>query len=199
MLSEWSAECGADDPVLVVPWQSPDGPLRWVDLRDNPDALDAIAEADEYPALLACLRALNGTRSPVFTAKCDAWPMDLEELETLRAELMVDEEVAQAGFTSYIDLLWRDRATFLSRHRMEGVLYRIDRLASELPHSLAALECVLRPAVVDLDGGAVAEGFAITMYVKAAGVDASEAVERWDAALRDVSTLMRSRELATLY
>ena len=197
MLSEWSAECGDDDPVLVVPWSSPDGELHWVDLRDNPDALDTIAEADEHPALLASLRALNGTRSPVFTAKCDAWPMDADEMEHLRTDLMLDAEVAQAGFVSYIDLLWRDRATFISRPRMEGMLYRIDRMAADLPHSLAKLECVLRPAVTDLDG-AVAEGFAVTVYVKAAGVDDAEAAERWDAALRDVSTLMRSRELAGL-
>ena len=198
MLSEWSAECGADDPVLVVPWSSPDGGLHWVDLRDNPDALDTVAEADEYPALLASLRALNGTRSPVFTAKCDAWPMDAEELEALRADLMLDREVARAGFVSYIDLLWRDRATFISRPRMEGVLYRIDRMAADLPpHALAKLECVLRPAVADLDG-TVAEGFAVTVYIKAAGVDETEAAERWDAALRDVSTLLRSRDLAGL-
>jgi hypothetical protein len=197
MLSEWSAECGADDPVLVVPWSSPDGALHWVDLRDNPDALDTIAEADEYPALLASLRALNGTRSPVFTAKCDAWQMDSDELEGLRADLMLDPEVAEAGFVSYIDLLWRDRGTFISRPRMEGLLYRIDRMAADMPHSLAKLECVLRPAVADLDG-AVAEGFAITVYVKAAGVDETEAAERWDAALRDISTLMRSRELTGL-
>ena len=38
MLSDWSAACGADDPVVVVPWASPDGALRWVDLRDDPDA-----------------------------------------------------------------------------------------------------------------------------------------------------------------
>ena len=195
MLSEWSAECGANDLVLVVPWSSPDGALHWVDLRDNPDALDTITEADEYPALLACLRALNGTRSPVFTAKCDAWTMDSDELESLRADLMLEPEVAQAGFVSYIDLLWRERSVFISRPRMEGMLYRIDRMAADMPHSLAKLECVLRPCVADLDG-TVAEGFAVTVYVKAAGVDDSEAAERWDAALREVSTLMRSRELA---
>lgn len=197
MLSEWTAECGPDDPVLVVPWSAASGALHWVDLRDNPDGLDAIAEADEYPALLASLRALNGTRSPVFTAKCDAWAMDPEELEALRSDLMLEPEVARAGFVSYIDLLWKERAVFTSRHRMEGMLYRIDRMAADLPHSLAKLECVLRPALTDLDG-AVAEGFAVTMYVKATGVDDTEAAERWDAALRDVSTLMRVRELAGL-
>ena len=196
MLSEWTAECGVDDPVLVVPWSSPDGRLHWVDLRDNDDdALDSIAEADEYPALLASLRALNGARSPVYTAKCDAWPMDADELEAARLDLLMDEEVAGAGFTSYIDLLWRERAVFTSRPRMEGMLYRLDRLAVDLPHAMAKLECVVRPAVVELDG-AVAEGFAITAYVKALGVDDAEAVERWDGALRAVTVLLRSRELA---
>ena len=196
MLSEWTAECGVDDPVLVVPWSSSDGRLHWVDLRDNDDdALDSIAEADEYPALLASLRALNGARSPVYTAKCDAWPMDADELEAARLDLLMDEEVAGAGFTSYIDLLWRERAVFTSRPRMEGMLYRLDRLAVDLPHAMAKLECVVRPAVVELDG-AVAEGFAITAYVKALGVDDAEAVERWDGALRAVTVLLRSRELA---
>jgi hypothetical protein len=195
LLSEWNAECGSDDPVLVVPWSSPDGALHWVDLRDDPDALDHVTEADDYPALLAALRTMNGNRSPVFTAKCDVWPMDAEEVEATRYELMLDEDVATAGIASYIDALWRERSIFTSRHRMEQMLYRLDRLAAELPHSLALLECTLRPAVADLDGS-VAEGFAITLYVKAVGVDQPEAEQRWDAALRAVALLFRSKELS---
>lgn len=195
MLSEWSAECGADDPVLVVPWSSPDGALQWVDLRDDPDALDNIHEADEHPALLAALRALNGSRSPIFTAKCDVWTMDEDELASTRYDLMLEDEVATKGIASYIDVLWRERPVLASRHRMEQMLYRIDRMAADLPHSLAKMECTLRPAVTDLDG-TVVEGFAVTVYVKAVGVDATEAEERWDAALRAVSTLLRSRELS---
>ena len=131
MLSEWSAECGADDPVVVVPWASPDGLLHWVDLRDDPDALDHITEADEFPALLGALRALNGPRSPVFTSKCDAWSMDEDELIDSRLDLMLEEEVALAGFTSYIDLLPRDRAVLVSRPRVEGLLYRLERALRE--------------------------------------------------------------------
>ena len=194
MMSEWSAECGADDPVLVVPWNSPDGQLQWVDLRDDADALDSIAEADEYPAMLQALRALNAARSPVFTAKCDAWPMDEDELTALCDDLLLEPEVAVAGFISYIDILWRERAVFTSRHRIEGMLYRLDRLLADLPFSLAKVESVVRPAVVDLDG-AVAEGYAVTLYVKASGVDASEANQRWDEALRATVSLLRSREL----
>ena len=190
MLAEWSAECGADDPVLVVPWSAPEAGMEWVDLRENPDALDLIPEADAHPAMLEALRVLNGARSPVFTAKCDVWTMDEDDLDAVRAGLLLEEDVAAAGIASYIDLLWRDRAVFLSRHQMEGMMHRLERVAAPLPHSLAALECVLRPAVLDL-GGAVREGFAVTLYVKGCGVDTAEAEERWSRALRDVCAQLR--------
>ncbi len=194
MLSEWSAECGADDPVVVVPWASPDGALRWVDLRDDPDALDSIPEADEFPALLAALRALNAARSPVFTSKCDAWTMDADELAAVRMDLLLDDEIATAGFTSYIDFLPRERAVLVSRPRMEAVLYRLERALREQPFSLALVESVLRPAVVELDG-TVAEGYAVTLYVKGVGVDSDEAQLRWGDALRATTTLLRSRDV----
>lgn len=195
MLMEWSSETAADDPVLVVPWQSPDGALRWVDLRSDPDALDEIAEADEHPPLLAALRSLNAARSPVFTAKCDVWPMEEEELAATRNDLLLEPEVATAGMACYIDLLWRDRGVFVSRHRTEQALYRLDRMVAELPHTLAKVEGIVRAAVLDLD--TVSEGYAISLYVKGVGVDETEASQRWSAALRDTVTLFRSRELAT--
>src|SRR5271156_5772393 len=101
MLATWSVECGADDPVLVVPWSDAGG-LHFVDLRENPYDLDQIAEAEQHPALMQALRALNATRSPVFTAKCDAWPMDAEQLNDLSANLDVLADDAPAGFGSYI-------------------------------------------------------------------------------------------------
>ncbi len=196
MLMEWSTECGLEDPVLVVPWNSPEGEVQWVDLRTDPDAMDHIAEADEHPPLLAALRALNAARSPVFTAKCDVWGMTAEELEAVRDDLLLEPEVAVAGTSCYIDLLWRERAVFASQHRTAQVLHRMDRLANELPHSLAKLEAVLRPAVVDLE--AVSEGFAITLYVKGVGVDMAEAEVRWAAALADTVAIFRARELLSI-
>ncbi len=196
MLTEWNAACGPEDPVLVVPWSSPDGALYWVDLREDPYAVNDIPEAEDHPALLAGLRSLNGARSPVFTAKCDVWTMDEDELAATRDDLLLDEEVATAGLACYIDLLWRDRTVFASRHRMEQMLHRLDRILSELPYSLATAELTMRPAVFDLEG-TVAEGFALTLYVKGVGVDATEASQRWDEALRAVIATFRSRELAT--
>lgn len=192
---EWSAECGADDPFIEVPWSSEDGTLKWVDLRTDPHAIDEITEADEYPALLNALRILNGPRSPVFTSKCDAWPMDGDELIALSAELLLEDGIANAGFTGYIDIIFRERSLFLSRHQLQGMLHRVDRAAALLPHSLAKLEMVVRHAMLDLN--TPQEGFAITLYVKGVGVDEYEAQERWTSALRDVATLIRSLDVSS--
>src|SRR6202044_3850464 len=119
MFSEWSAECSADDPVLVVPWSDPSdntGNRRFIDLRENPYDLDHLPEAEHYPSLMHALRALNATRSPVFTAKSDAWPLDPDELEALRIHLSIEAEEAPAGFASYIDLLSRERSLSPSSH-----------------------------------------------------------------------------------
>ena len=194
MLSEWSAECSADDPVLVVPWSDPsDSSRRFVDLRENPYDLDHLPEAERYPALMHALRALNAPRSAVFTAKCDAWPLDVEELAALRAELDIIPEESPAGFGSYIDILWRERSLFASFHLQEQMLHRLTRHAAPLEYPYAMLDCILRPAMVDLAGPQ--EGFAVSLYVKAVGHDASSAEEHWASALDAVVALLRSKDL----
>ena len=199
MLFEWSVECAADDPVLVVPWSDPANPdRRFIDLRENPYDLDHLPEAELYSPLMHALRALNPPRSVVFTAKCDAWPLDPakdeEELERLRLELDHIPEDTPAGFASYIDILWRERSIFASFHQHEQLLHRLDRRAAPLDHPYAMLDCVLRPAMVDITGPQ--EGFAISLYVKALGHDAESAEENWASALKDVAALLRTKDLA---
>ena len=199
MFAEYSAECGAEDPVLVVPWSASEaeaaaagaslGP-RFVDLREDPYALEEIPEAEQHPALLHALRALNAPRSPVFTAKCDAWVLDADELAAVQGTLMTEPAETGAGFASYIDLLWRERATFVSFHASEQTLHRLARHAEALDDANAALECVLRPALVDLTGPQ--EGFAVSLYVKALGADAAVAYRNWADALAAVVGLIRS-------
>ena len=194
MLAEWSVECAAEDPVLVVPWKDPDGKAAFVDLRANPYDFDAIPEAEQYPPLMQALRALNATRSPVFTAKCDAWALDGEELDQLRLNLDVEPGETPAGFASYIDLVARGRALFTSFPQHEQLLMRLTRLAAPLDLPTAALDCVLRPALVDLDGPQ--EGFAISLYVKAVGHDRRAAQAEWAAALDAVVGLVRSKDFS---
>ena len=198
MVAEWSAECSALDAVLVVPWQDPDGGAVFVDLRLNPYDFDRLPEAEQYPPLMQALRALNASRSPVFSAKCDAWAMNEEELSSVRLDLdlpALDAIEMQAGFASYIDLVWRERSIFASFHQQEQQMHRLSRLAGPLNHPNAVLECVIRPAFVDLT--APQEGFAVSLYVKALGQDADASRHNWADALEAVVSLLRSRDLAT--
>ena len=196
MLSDWNAECSTDAPVLVVPWSDPEGTSHFVDLRSNPYDIAEISEAERVPTLGRALRSLNATRSPFLTAKCDAWTLnqfdDVDQLESLRLELILSPEDATHGFSSYIDLLWRERSVFASRHQQQDRLDRIMRRAAKLQHDEAALECTLRPAMLDLQFPL--EGFAVTLYVTAIGADAETALRRWELALDDVVTLLRSKE-----
>jgi hypothetical protein len=194
MLAEWSAECAAEDPVLVVPWKDPDGGSAFIDLRANPRDFDSVAEAEQHPPLMQALRALNATRSPVFTAKCDAWPLDSEELQQLQLDLDARPAGPSFGFASYIDLIWRERSLFHSFHRQEQVLRRLTRLAAPVPRRWAALDCVLRPALLDFDGPQ--EGFAVSLYVKALGPSHLAAWKEWAAALSAVVALIRGKDFA---
>lgn len=196
MLLDWSAECAADDPVLVVPWSDPgDSARRFIDLRENPYDLDEVTEAVERPALMHALRALNAPRSPVFTAKCDAWPLGTEELAHVQFSLDHSAAEIPVGFASYIDLLWRERSIFVSVHRQEQLLDRLARLAEPLHHPYALAECVMRPALVDFDGPQ--EGFAISLYVKALGHNEQAADENWAAALAAIVALLRGSGWST--
>jgi hypothetical protein len=200
MLSEWTAECSHDAPTLVVPWADPATGARFIDLRAEPYDIAEIPEVEHNPTLARSLRALNATRSPFLTAKCDAWQLTANAedahagtLEVLRLELMLHEEDARHGFASYIDILWRERSVFASRHQQQDRLDRIVRRAQRLQHPEAALECVLRPAFLDLNGPL--EGFSFTLYVTAVGPDPAIARERWELAMDDVVGLLRGKEL----
>lgn len=198
MLAEWSAACGPEDPVLVVPWSDPGTGLRFVNLRTEPFELAEIDEADAYPALRRALRALNALTSAFLTAKCDAWTLypevAAEQLEALRLELdLADEDVA-FGMACYIDILPRERSLFASAHVATDQLARIARRAARLPHLQVSLELVLRPAVVDLT--TPLEGYSATLYLTAVAGDPETAARRWEAALEDVVHLLREREWA---
>jgi hypothetical protein len=193
MLAEWSVECAPEDPVLVVPWKYPDGSCAFIDLRANPYDFDHIPEAEQYPPLMQALRALNATRSPVFTVKCDVWPLDADGVAALLHNLDTDHVDASTGFASYIDMVARDRRLFTSFHQQEQLLRRFTRLAAALEqHSIAAVECVIRPAVVDF--GAPQQGYAISLYVKAAGIDPPSAMQEWSHAINAVVALIRGKD-----
>ncbi len=197
MLAEWTAECSEESPTLVLPWSDAASGLHYVDLRENPYDIAEVAEAELYPALGRALRALNATRSPLLTAKCDAWSLTAtnehaETLEGLKLELDADPDGEMEGFASYIDLIWRDRSVFASPHQQQDRLDRIVRRAQRMDRSEAKLELTLRPCVLDRES--VLEGYAFTLYVSAIGADHGSAMRAWELALEDVVALLRSRD-----
>jgi hypothetical protein len=196
MLSEWNAACTHDDPTVVVPWSDPESGARFLDLRAEPYDIAEIAEAELHPALGRALRSLNATRSPVMTVKCDAWAMsspdESPQLESMRLELMLHDDDAAYGFSSYIDILWRERSVFASAHHQQDRLDRIARRVKKLAHPEAALDCTLRPAFLDLNSPL--EGFAVSLYVTAIGPEPEVAKRRWEMALEDVVAVLRSKE-----
>ena len=203
MYAEWSAECGTDDPVIVVPWTDPDSSARFVDLRAEPFDIADIPEAEDNPALRRALRSLNASGSGFFTSKCDLWTLSPEDrgdkLEALRLDLDLTDEEVGFGFGGYVDVLWRERGVFASAHMASERLSRLVRRAARLPHPEAALEAVLRPAVVDgagSSGRGALEGFAATLYITAVASDPETASRRWEAALESVVDLLREREQA---
>jgi hypothetical protein len=199
MLADWSAECSYDAPTLVVPWHDAASGAQFHDIRTEPFDIAEIPEAEQFPALGRALRALNATRSPFFTAKCDAWsltPADEEHGETLesfRLQFGLDHDLARFGFASYIDIIFRERVIFASRHHQQARLDGLVRRAEKLPPDNAALEFILRPAVLDF--GTPLEGFATTVYITAVGPDADAASHAWSNALEDIVHLLRSRDL----
>jgi hypothetical protein len=199
MLSEWTAECSHDAPTLIVPWSDAASGARFVDLRAEPYDIADIPEAEHNATLSRALRSLNATRSPFLTAKCDTWslaatdPDHADTLDSLRLELMVHEEDSLFGFASYIDLLWRERSVFASAHQQQDRLDRIIRRAQRLQHPEAALECVLRPAFLDLTSPL--EGFSVTLYLTAVASEPEIARRRWELAMDDIVSLLRSKEL----
>ncbi|HUO59367.1 MAG TPA: hypothetical protein VMU24_01785 [Candidatus Acidoferrales bacterium] len=98
MDADWSVELGADDPVLEMPWTSPDGALCWHNLAANPKLISELAECRAYPELVEPLRRLNSPESCVLTAKCDVYPTEPTE--------PAEELYGDWRFVSYVDIFF---------------------------------------------------------------------------------------------
>jgi hypothetical protein len=216
MEADWSVELAAEDPVIVVPWAADDGSCKFVDLRrrlEPPAGKDAsrnlqaegenqapyqvpdeisgeifagVAEATHEPALGSALLELNGARSPLWTAKCDAWLTDSTESGDQAADLLEMDcapgsSPAEGRFLAgfYIDILLRDgkaNESFAVQERWVRAVVR--RLKNEGP-PCARTEFVLRHA--ETWG---VPGFGVTWFVEACGPTRGQAEQRRAEALQ---------------
>ena len=180
MDSEFSVELGADDPTLAVPWRSPDGKIAYVDLRQNPEAIEGLEEVLAFPELGELLQALNAPESGYQTAKCDAWFDTLMDAEDEPYE-------ASMKCASYLDVFFADNgklAGFEEQERSGRQVVQRVRKAAELQ---ARMELVIRRAYFGEE-----QGLYWTVYVFGYGEDVSSARASWSDALKVLEAAMIS-------
>ena len=66
MLADWSAECSADDPHLVVPWHDPNSSAHFINLRAEPYVLPETFES--YSGSVLCLAQTAEPDTAAFNA-----------------------------------------------------------------------------------------------------------------------------------
>ncbi len=207
MDADFSVELGppSEDATLELPWDSgdPNGP-RYLDLRRDPELLQFVSEAVEFPELGDFLRALNSKASLFQTAKCDVWMTD---------ELSEEEEIygAECKVGCYVDLVFSEEQpeARLSFFRHEDLARSLADLLKKAPDVSAAAEMVVRrcyyhrPPELKNSEGATApkdrgsssrqpvddllSGFYVTVYLFAFADDEDSARQRWRVALQLVS------------
>ncbi|MEO6966682.1 MAG: hypothetical protein ABI076_12440 [Acidobacteriaceae bacterium] len=193
MDADWSVACGADDPVVVVPWggevrdTATGKPIEYIDLCSAPDAIREVPEAVEYPDLGAALRRWNQPETSLFTAKCDVWNYPAKFFD---AEDLPGFACAHA---SYIDLLPTDPKIFASFAACEQLLRIWTNISRSIPLPASRCEFTLRPArILPSDSRIPAaagvqfstlDGFATSLYVWGYGSSPESAASAWSQAL----------------
>lgn len=180
MLAEWGVELGANDPQLELPWASPDGSFRFLDLKRQPELLLEVSEACFYPELAEFLGWASSSDSPIETAKCDAW--------TSRQMTTEDEVFGEhCKFGSYLDFLFAatDRRTRFADHEL--FVQDISRLLRHAPEMASAAEFIVRRCLDHRTQDATdSECYYITFYLHGYGEDEQQARKSWGIALKMV-------------
>ena len=177
MEADWEVEVGAGAPAIEAHWPG------FVDLRLHPERAWQLPEAAQLPALPEALAKLNAPASPVWTSKCDFWPV-VEPNEFDADELDAPPGCAAHALGSYIDLLPRGDRQWEMPAAAAAASKRLCGLLSAVPLRCCRVDLVIRRAFIapDLTGPAPMD-LGITAYLTACGPSAAEAAQTLAAAL----------------
>ena len=187
MQAEISLELGAQDDCLEIPWSSPEGEVRYYDLRRRPELLLDVTEAHNNRELAEFLAAINSSASILETAKCDTWLSD---------QMTEEESIYGAAwkFGSYIDLIFNDLEPRTSLERHQELADSASRLLRRVPEIPAAAELIVRRCYYHDPGAPDPEvseaGFCLTFYLYGYGDEEAEARQRWAIALKVVENAL---------
>jgi len=136
MQADFAVELGPDAPALEIPWHSNDPQVRYYDLKNHPELVQQLPEAQAYPELASFLSRINAAGFSLTSAKCDAWST---------SEVTPEEEIfGDRKFVSYIDLVFVDQEDRCSFEEHEVFVKELCRLLSHAPEIPAAVELVIR-------------------------------------------------------
>ena len=183
MQVDYAVELGSDDETLEFPWSAPEGGPRYFDLKQDPDALRNIEEAQRELELRDFLTKLNGPDSILESAKCDVWSS---------GEIHPEEEIFGLPwkFGSYVDIVFSGVAERSSFESHENVLKKLCDLLKRAPDIPASAEFLLRHCYFRQSDG-MQTGFYVTFYLFGFGEDEEAAHRQWGIALRLVGNAMR--------
>jgi len=157
MEADWEVELGGGAPLVEALWPG------FVDLRSSAERVGEIPEATVFPPLGELLKALNAPASPLWTAKCDLWQPNPDDI--LPGALF--------AWASYIDLLPVEGKVFAQWQQAEAFCRKWVALLRPLPLADCRIDLVVRLAIAG-----ETEGFGMTAYLGAAGACEAAAAER---------------------
>ncbi len=163
MEADWEIEIADGAPVIDGAWEG------FHDLRTDPSRVAEIAEAAKFPALAQALVRLNAEPSPVWTAKCDVWSVEVFDQDEMNA----DRETAKSALGCYVDLLPSDTQAFSTIDSCVSWCERLCLILRSLPHRQCRLDAIVRRAF--LTPGCM--GLGITIYFTGCGPTELEAAE----------------------
>jgi hypothetical protein len=178
MEADWEVEVGGGAPVIDALWPG------FVDLRSSPERIGEIAEAAAFPALASLLLKLNGAESPLWTAKCDLWEPETDELVGGETQVALACYIDLLPFASRVFAQWSQAESFC-REWVARLAPRTSSLAALnlCSQSLASQpECRVDLIVRQAIAGET-QGFGVTAYLSAAGADRTAAAEALKAVL----------------
>lgn len=188
MQADFCIELGSDDDAMELPWSSPDGKLRYYDLKRQPELLLEVSEAFENKELGEFLAATNSANSILETSKCDAWLTD---------ELSEEEggvgsrRGANWKFGSYVDLIFSQPEPRYSLPAHEQLVRAVCELLKRAPEISSAAEFCVRHCHCHGEGAADSrQGFGVTFYLSGYGDDEAEARSRWNIGMKLVENAL---------
>jgi len=169
--ADWEVEIGPGAPVIDAHWPG------FVDLRRTPESARQLPEVAWLPGLDDALVRLNGAHSPVWTTKCDVWPLNAGEFDSDE----MDASLASAvfGLGCYIDFLPRSEQQWSEPAMAISWCKDICGLLRAIPLSCCRVDLIIRSAALSPDQMDIG----ITAYLTSCGPTVEDANQALQAAL----------------